>query len=63
MQEAEELKIEIMRLIEEVEMLRLKQEYFRYAHEEIEYACGGETARAVRDAVLLHRHKIMSDRR
>jgi hypothetical protein len=62
-QETENLKVEIRRLTEEIEMLKLNQEYFRYAHEEIEYACGGETAMAVRNAVLLRRYKIASEGR
>jgi len=48
------------RALGDVERLRAVMLDFRYAHDEIEYACGGEVAMAVRAKVMARRAKIVT---
>lgn len=45
---------------EEIAILTKSQTDFRYSHDEIEAACGGETALAVRNNVMRRRASILA---
>jgi hypothetical protein len=47
-------------LLEENGMLKLNMTYWRYGHDEIEAACGGEVAMTVRSKVMKRRDEIIA---
>jgi hypothetical protein len=42
-------------------MLKLNQTYWRYGHDEIEAACGGEVAMSIREKVMKRRAAIETE--
>lgn len=55
----DELKVALMNMRDELELLKVNETHWRYAHDEIEAACGGEMALTVRHKVLLRRYDIL----
>lgn len=50
----------IFEAADEIERLRAAMLDFRYSHDEIEYACGGEVAMSVREKVMARRARIVT---